>query len=281
MPTVRLTLTVPDGHRETLVAELSEWGFDAFEERDDALLAYAPARAWTDTAREAVAGWLDAVGAPPPVDEVLPEQNWNAAWEASIQPLAVGAFVVAPTWAEAPDLDGRTRLTIDPKMAFGTGYHETTRIVLRLVPGAVGAMPVPSVLDVGTGTGVLAIAALKLAAKATAVGVDIDPWSATNATENAALNGVADRFAVREGSIEAVPESGFGLVVANIIRSIVEPMYPDLVAKRAPGAPLVLSGLLVTERDAAVAQLGALGLALVEEASENEWWGGVFGTAAQ
>lgn len=281
MSTVRLTLTLADGHRDALVAELSDLGFDAFEDTDGALLAYAPARVWTDTARETVERWLGAVGAPPLLEEVLAEQNWNATWEASIQPLAVGAFVVAPTWAEAPDLGGRTRLTIDPKMAFGTGYHETTRIVLRLLPGAVGAMPVPSVLDVGTGTGVLAIAALKLRAEATAIGVDIDPWSAANATENAALNGVAERFAVREGSVEAVPEAGFGLVVANIIRSIVEPMYAALVAKRAPGAPLVLSGLLASERDGAVARLADLGLALSEETSENEWWGGVFATAGR
>ena len=277
MPTVRLTLALADDARDPLVAELSDLGFDAFEDTDDALLAYGPARVWTDTARESVAGWLDAVGAPPALEEVIPDQNWNAAWEATIQPLAVGRFVVAPTWAQTPDLDGRTRLTIDPKMAFGTGYHETTRIVLRLLPDAVGAMPMPTILDVGTGTGVLALAALKLNAEATAVGVDVDPRSATNAAENAALNGVASRFEVREGSLGVVPERGFGLVVANIIRSIVEPMFPDLVALRAPGAPLVVSGLLASERDATVARLAELGMTLGAEATENEWWGGVFG----
>lgn len=279
MPTVRLHLLVPGAPREPLVAELSDLGFDAFEETDDALLAYAPARVWDDLAREQVAAWLDALGAPPAEVTVLEDQNWNATWEATIQPLAVGAFVVAPTWAELPDLAGRELLLIDPKMAFGTGYHETTRIVLRLLPDAVAAMPggAPTVLDVGTGTGVLALGALRLDPAATALGVDIDPWSTTNATENAILNGVADRFAVREGSIDGVLEDGFGLVVANIIRSILAPMIPALVAKRAPGAPLVLSGLLVAERDGVVATLAELGMALRAEATENEWWGGVFG----
>ena len=281
MPTVCLRLLVPDARREPLVAELSDLGFDAFEETDDALLAYAPARAWDDAAREHVAAWLDALGAPPAEAEVLAEQNWNATWEATIQPLAVGAFVVAPTWAELPELAGRHLLRIDPKMAFGTGYHETTRIVLRLLPEAVAAMPAgaPAVLDVGTGTGVLALGALRLRPDATALGVDIDPWSATNATENAGLNDAADRFEVREGSLDVVPEGGFGLVVANIIRSILAPMLPALVAKRAPGAPLVLSGLLTTERDGAVATLAGLGLALRAEATENEWWGGTFSDA--
>ena len=282
MPTVCLRLPVPGAHREPLVAELSDLGFDAFEETDDALVAYGPARVWDGPAREQVDAWLEALGVPPVEAEVLEDRNWNAAWEATIQPLAVGRFVVAPTWAELPDLAGRALLRIDPKMAFGTGYHETTRIVLRLLPGAVAAMPgrAPAVLDVGTGTGVLALGALRLRPDARALGVDIDPWSAANATENAALNGLAGRFEVREGSLDVVPEDGFGLVVANIIRSILEPMYAALVAKRAPGAPLVLSGLLAAERDGAVAALAALGMALRAEAAENEWWGGVFGEGA-
>ena len=280
MPTVRLTLAVPGAARDAWVAELSDLGFDAFEDTDAALLAYAPAAAWTDTARQAVRQGLRAAGLPPAQETVLPDRNWNEAWEATIQPLTVGAFVVAPTWAELPALGGRALLRIDPKMAFGTGYHETTRIVLRLLPGAVASMPAPTVLDVGTGTGVLALGALRLAPAATALGVDIDPWSATNATENAALNGAADRFTVREGSLDVVPEDGFGLVVANMIRSILSPMLPDLVARRAPGAPLVVSGLLATERDEAVATLAGLGLELRDEGAENEWWGGTFGETA-
>ena len=189
-------------------------------------------------------------------------------------PIDVGPFVVAPTWAElGPGVAPEAVLRIDPKMAFGTGYHETTRIVLRLLADAVpeGAR----VLDVGTGTGVLAIAALRLGATS-ALGVDVDPWSVTNGQENASLNGVADRFEVREGSVEVVPEGGFGLVVANIIRSILEPMLPALVAKAAPGAPVVLSGLLREERDRVVDVMADLGCTLRTEETENEWWGAVW-----
>ena len=109
-------------------------------------------------------------------------------------------------------------------------------------------------------------------AAATALGVDIDPWSVANARENAEVNGVADRFENRLGSLEEVPETGFPLVLANILRSILVPMMPGLAAHLAPGGTLVLAGILQTERTAMLAATEASGLSVLEEATENEWW---------
>jgi ribosomal protein L11 methyltransferase len=275
--TLRLTLAVADdGAREPLLADLADLGFDAFEELADALVAYAPAPRWDGPAREAVGALLRERGltAAALTEEVVPDQDWNAAWEASLQPIEAGSFVVAPSWTEVPaDAGGAVVLRIDPKMAFGTGYHETTRLCLRLLPGAVPQAG--RVLDVGTGTGVLAIAALRLGA-ASAVGVDIDPWSVTNGRDNAALNGVDDALDVREGSLEVVPETGFDLVVANIISSILEPLIPGLVERAAPSASALLSGLLAAERDRIVERMAGEGFDLVAEESENEWWGGLW-----
>ena len=272
--TLRLSVPV-DGHaREALVADLADLGFDAFEETPDGLVAYAPASRWDGPTQEAVARLADALGAGLVDAEVVADRDWNAQWEASLQPIEAGPFVVAPSWtAVPPGLSGRTVLRIDPKMAFGTGYHETTRLVLRLLADVVPRDG--RVLDVGTGTGVLAIAALRLGARS-ALGVDIDPWSVTNGRDNAALNGVADAFEVREGSLDVVPETGFDLVVANMIRSILDPMLPGLVSRATTGACVVLSGLLVTEREHAVDVMNELGMQLGEERTENEWWGGVF-----
>ncbi|GAB5537763.1 MAG: 50S ribosomal protein L11 methyltransferase [Rubricoccaceae bacterium] len=268
--TVALTLSVPDPLREPLIAELADLGFDAFEETDDALRAYIPAPGWDAVAREAVDRWIRGAGLASEAitEEVIEDQNWNETWEKSIQPIEVGPFIVAPTWAEVPD-GGRTVLRIDPKMAFGTGYHETTRLALKLLADRVpeGAR----VLDVGTGTGILAIATL-LRGASSAVGVDIDPWSVTNGRENAALNGVADRFEVREGSVEAVPETGFTFGIANIIRSILQPLLPEIAARLVPEAPFIVGGLLQTERDTFVDALAEVGYQPVEEATENEWW---------
>ena len=275
--TLRLTLAVADdGTREPLLADLADLGFDAFEEADDVLVAYAPAPRWDGPTQEAVGALMRQRGLDVDAltEEIVPDQDWNAAWEASLQPIEAGPFVVAPSWTEIPpDLAAATVLRIDPKMAFGTGYHETTRLCLHLL--AECAPEGGRVLDLGTGTGVLAIAALRLGA-ASAIGVDVDPWSVDNGRDNAALNGVGDALEVREGSLEVVSETGFDLVIANIIRSILEPMLPGLVAKATPEAPVVLSGLLATEREHVLGVMADLGYRAEAEVAENEWWGARF-----
>lgn len=271
--TVSLSFRIPDRYREPLVAELADLGFDAFEETDEALVAYSPASAWDAVGREAVDRWVRSVGLASSVvtETLIEEKNWNEAWEASLQPIEVGPFIVAPTWAKVPE-SGRTVLYIDPKMAFGTGYHETTRLALKLL--ATLELEGVRLLDVGTGTGILAIAALRRGAHS-AVGVDIDPWSVVNGRENAVLNGVDDRFEVREGSVESVPETGFSFGIANIIRSILQPLLPEIAARLAPEAPLLVGGLLLAERDAFVDALRGVGYTAVTEDSENEWWSAV------
>ena len=265
--TLRLAAAAPREQRDALVARLAEAGFTAFEDTPHAVVAYA---AVGTVDRGATAEALRLAGASDAAETTLADQNWNADWEATIQPTRVGNYVVAPTWADLPpDLAALTVLRVDPKMAFGTGYHESTRLALRLLEGRVPRGG--RVLDVGAGTGVLALAALKTGA-ASAIGVDIDPWSVGNARENADLNGVADRFENRLGSIDEVPETGFDLVVANILRSILVPMTPDLASRLAPGGTLVLAGILVAERSEMLAATEAAGLRLADEATENEWW---------
>ncbi len=269
--TLRLAVTVLPDLRELLVARLAAAGFDAFEDTPDGVAAYAPVGT---VDRTALADALAATGVHTADETTVPDQNWNAAWEATIQPTRVGPFIVAPTWAELPpDLAALAVLRIDPKMAFGTGYHESTRLALGLLAPLVP--PGGRVLDVGAGTGVLALAALATGA-ASAIGVDIDPWSVDNAQENAALNGVADRFENRLGSIEEIPETGFPLVLANILRSILVGMMPELAARVAPGGALVIAGILNTERQTMLDVCAENGLALDAEATENAWWAGAF-----
>jgi ribosomal protein L11 methyltransferase len=271
MKTLELVLHVPDRYHEFLIAELADLDFDSFEQGDDRLTAYAPATRWSDVRREAVEHWLRAHDLPVQMEErIVREENWNARWEETVRPLAVGRFLIKPTWADLPpEHADKVLLEIDPKMSFGTGYHESTRLVLRFLPGLIRG--VETVLDAGTGTGVLAIAALKLGAD-TAVGFDIDPWAQTNATENALLNGVADRFEVREGSLDAVPEGPFDLVFANINRNVLLSLTPGFAEKLAPDGRLVLAGLLRSDRDVMLDAVRAAGLAVYDEATENEWW---------
>ncbi len=271
METLALTIRLDEGLHELLIAELAEIGFDAFMEEGDELKAYGPVGAWREIEAKLM-GWLRArlVEAQIKV-EMLPEKNWNATWEASIEPLDVGRFVIAPTWANlGPEHAAKELLLIDPKMSFGTGYHESTRIAIRLLERIVKEGDV--VLDAGTGTGILAIASLKLGARS-ALGFDIDTLAVESAAENATLNAVGDRFEVREGAIEVVPEAGYDVVLANMVRYRLEPLIPQLAQKLRSGGHLVLAGLLRSEKDHMMTVLHPVGLEFSDETEENEWWG--------
>jgi ribosomal protein L11 methyltransferase len=274
MKTVALTIDVEDDLQELLIAELADLDFEAFEQEEDRLTAYVPAARWNDAAREHIEAWLAGHGLPAPLrEEVIPAQNWNRQWEETIRPIVVGRFLVRPTWAEAPaGAEDRILLEIDPKMSFGTGYHESTRLALHFLPAVV--RPGDRVLDAGTGTGILAIAALKLGA-ATAIAFDIDEWAQENAVENFYLNGVADRVTFREGSIDVVPETGFDVILANIHLSVLLEMLPAFAARLRPGGRLLLAGLLRQDRDR-ICTAAAHGFTLALEDAENEWWAGVW-----
>ena len=271
MQTLILTVHAPAELHELLIAELSDLDFTAFEEAEGRIIAYGPANRWSDASRQQVEAWLHGSGLPVSMEEeIAPDINWNERWEASIEPLPVGPFLIVPSWkdvGEAPA--GLEILQIDPKMAFGTGYHASTRLALRFLPDVVHGGE--KVLDAGCGTGILALAALKLGA-GSAVGFDFDPWARINAEENAERNGLDGRLVVREGSTETVPERDFDLVLANINRNALLAMLPWLRDARRGDGPIVLAGLLVEDRERVLAEAEAAGLDLQAEAAEDEWW---------
>ncbi|MDX1639818.1 MAG: 50S ribosomal protein L11 methyltransferase, partial [Balneolaceae bacterium] len=156
-----------------------------------------------------------------------------------------------------------------PKMAFGTGYHETTRLMLHLLPDVIekGSW----VLDAGTGTGVLAIGAVKLGAS-NVFAFDIDDWSITNALENAYINQVDSEVEIRKGSIEVVPgNSLYDAVLANINRNTIIELLPDLTRHVKPGGCLLLSGLLISDRQHVLDQEPLNPFRLVQSRRENDW----------
>jgi len=280
MATIILTLPIPEELHELLVAELSDLDFDAFEQDGSKLIAYGPASRWNDVSRQQIETWLHMQGLEPVFqEEVAPEVNWNARWEASIEPIAVGPFLIKPSWHEVPEEHaGREVLEIDPKMSFGTGYHPSTRLALRFLLGVIESGD--RVLDAGCGTGILALAALRLGASR-AIGFDIDPWAGVNADENAARNGLADRLEVREGSIEIIPENDFDVILANINRNALISLLPEFVARMKSEGRLVMAGLLRMDREDMLAVAERVELALQDEASEEEWWSGVWRLANQ
>jgi ribosomal protein L11 methyltransferase len=271
MHTVEVTIYVGDDWQELLIAELADLDFETFRQEDDCLHAYLPAARWTDSKRDEIEQWLRNRGLFVPVDEeVITPRNWNELWEETIQPLAIGPFLVKPTWADVPpEHADKLLLEIDPKMSFGTGYHESTRLVLRFLPDLIRGGE--HVLDAGTGTGILAIAACKLGA-ASAVAFDIDAWAQQNAVENFLLNGVHDRVTFHAGALDAVTEARFDLILANINRNVLLGLLPALAERLADGGHFVLSGLLQTERDRMLDAARTHHFDVAHEATEGEWW---------
>ncbi len=272
---IELAIGTDSAAFDTITGALSIEGFEGFWEDGTILRAYIGNDRWhpdrLDGLREKLTRIAAELSLPPPTLTLTPvtERNWNRSWEETIRPIRVtDRIVIAPTWHPFTAGPGDIVLTIDPKMSFGTGYHETTRLMLGLLERHMTAGA--RVLDAGTGTGVLAIAALKLGA-ASAIGFDIDEWSFANAAENALLNELSGRFTIRQGDLSVIPESGFDLIVANIQKNVIEEMLPGLVSRLTPAGTLLVSGLLAGDRDSTIAALTGAGLAIADERRAGEW----------
>ncbi len=274
-PHIELAIGTDAAAFDTMTGALRVQGFEGFWEDGPVLRAYMREDLWhpdrLDPLRTSLTQIAAGLALPPPTLSLsrIAEQNWNSSWEETIRPIRVtGRIVVAPTWHPFTAAPGDIVLTIDPKMSFGTGYHESTRLALLLLEKHL--TPGTRVLDAGTGTGILAIASLKLGA-ASAVGFDIDEWSSSNAVENARLNGVSGLFTVLRGDIQAVTGAEFDMIAANIQKNVIEEMLPALAGRLAPGGTMILSGLLDTDREAIKAALAGSGLPVCDEAEEGEW----------
>jgi ribosomal protein L11 methyltransferase len=274
MDTIELTLTIPPVEHAPFLAELEEPA-TGFVQNDTELRAYVPAERWAAVDQKQLKARLAADGHPDALSiRPLESKNWNAVWEDTLSPVRAGPFLVCPTSVAPPSgRDDATVLRIDPEMSFGTGHHATTRLALRLLAEALA--PGDRVLDVGTGTGVLAIAACRIGADA-ARGVDTNPDAVRNARENVRRNEETDCVTVQEGSVDVASGTQYDLVAANITRRVLLELMPALVSRLAPGASLLLSGLLRPQRDDIRDAAASHGLALDAEAAEEGWWAGRF-----
>lgn len=213
------------------------------------------------------------IGAP----EAVPAQDWSHSWRSGFEATVVSPrLLVRPSFATARPQPGQQELVIDPGQAFGTGGHASTRLALEWIDAVASDLAAGAeVLDVGTGTGILSLAALRLS-PACAVALDLDPLAAAAAADNAAANGLAGRLRVFTGPIAAVRRGGFDLVVANLLRTELLPLLGAIAALIKPGGRAIVSGLLAGEREAVEAALVAVGLEPVDvrerEDDNGERW---------
>jgi ribosomal protein L11 methyltransferase len=195
------------------------------------------------------------------------DRDWLGEWKKSWQPVRVGErFLIAPPWSEVEEADERIIIRIEPGMAFGTGTHETTRLCLEAIEKYFEG---ESFLDVGTGTGILAIAAALLHPHARIEACDTDGEAVEIARENARLNHVADRITFRVGSIDETTASA-QTVCANLTADVIVPLLPALVG--ATCGRLILSGILDSQTELVQSRLFESGIAQVSEiAADGEW----------
>lgn len=201
------------------------------------------------------------------VCEGVRQEDWESGWKAYYHAMDIGErLAIVPSW-EQYETD-RAVITLDPGMAFGTGTHETTALCLRALDGCIRGGE--RVLDIGTGSGILAIAALKLGAAA-AEGVDIDPMCVRTAGENAARNGVQDRFTVLIGDLSDRASGVYDVICANIVANAICALAPAVPALLAPQGVFFASGVIDTRRDEVIEALRAAGLAVRAVREENGW----------
>jgi ribosomal protein L11 methyltransferase len=196
------------------------------------------------------------------------DRDWTEAWKAGYQPQRIGRLVIVPSWLEPPDESDAVILRLDPGMAFGTGLHPTTRACLALLQ-EVGPMPA-RVLDVGSGSGILGLAALALGAGSVDA-VDTDAEAVAATASNAEANGYAGRLAVHHGTLRELAGAPYLLVLANLVAAVLVELASALAAHLAPGGTLLASGIIADRGDEVEAALAAAGLERVERRLDGEW----------
>jgi ribosomal protein L11 methyltransferase len=200
--------------------------------------------------------------------QVVQDEDWANAWKEHFHPLQVGRVVVKPSWRGWEVQGDEIVVELDPGMAFGTGIHPTTQLTLAALQGR--AKHGVRVLDLGTGSGILAIASAKLGAEVTAL--DISEVAVDVARQNVWINGLAESITVSSGSIEVVASQRFDLILANIIASVLIDLAESLRAALQPEGELLASGIIEERADLVREAFVRAGLMLTEQKRDGDWW---------
>ena len=256
---------------DVLAAMAGEAGFETFEETETGLKGYVQQSLFD------VSVLKTALEDFPFEDTTISydireaeDRDWNEQWEQEgFEPIVISENLIIHDGRHLPDSTPNIAIEIDAKLAFGTGTHETTRMICSTL---LELQPKGRVLDCGTGTGILSICALKLGAQE-AIGYDIDEWSVDNARHNAVINQIDNRFTslLGDASILNKVEGTFDLVMANINRNILLNDMPQFVSKMNADATLILSGFYTDDCQTLIEKAQTLGLTLQQQKEDQQW----------
>ena len=271
---VEFTINPMSADASDLLAALAgDAGFETFEEAENGLKGYVQQSLFDEDAlRSCIADFpIEGISIIYNVHEAE-DRDWNEQWEQEgFEPIIIPPLAIHDG-RHLPEVESEISIEIDAKLAFGTGTHETTRMICKELISTVPELEEVRVLDCGTGTGILSIAALKLGASE-AVGYDIDEWSADNARHNAVINRVDERFTSLLGDASVIDtiEGEFDLVLANINRNILLADMPRFVSKMHSGSKLILSGFYTADSPLLIQKAADLGLTFVSQNQDQDW----------
>jgi len=263
---IETLIEAPAELHEVLIALLSEENYESFEEEESSLKAFIREEDFSPKksaqALEVLQGKIGTI-----THRSLPQINWNKEWEANYESVQVDDFCqIVPTFHEVREGFVYT-LRLDPKMAFGTGHHQTTRLMVRQMRRL--SLEDKALLDMGCGTGILAILSRKMGANPVWA-IDIDPWSEENCRENSSLNQVSG-IEIALGDAKAIPDLTFDCILANINLTVLLADIPVYTRHLKLGGILIISGFCLPDiPQIEEAYLGA-GLSLQHQQNENEW----------
>ncbi|MCS6928213.1 MAG: 50S ribosomal protein L11 methyltransferase [Saprospiraceae bacterium] len=253
---------------ELLLAYLSSSLFESFEETEEGLCAYLPhVPGWQEQA-EALLRALQRDYLLQWKTQFLPEQNWNAVWEGNFSPVIIEDFCAVRAPFHSPVQGVAVELVLEPKMAFGTGHHETTWMCLK----ALRDLPCADarLLDFGCGSGILAILAARLGAKEV-IALDVEESAFHSAIENSRINDVGDKVRVYWGSLEKLTDEVFDGIMANITRNVILASLEELHRRLCEGGWLLVSGILNKDAEEVCAAAERVGFLLENQAKRGEW----------
>jgi ribosomal protein L11 methyltransferase len=249
-------------------ALLDQHGFEGIYEDDKKLVAYIPKDNLTSAIIDSVINKMAELGCKVEcVSEDIAENNWNELWESNFEPVIIDDLCVikAPFHEEFPDI--KYRITIEPKMSFGTGHHQTTRMMLEKILEL--DMTGKCVLDMGCGTGVLSIlASMKGAFQITAI--DIDKWAVENTKENIQKNKISN-IKILMGGKDSIPDEKYDIILANINRNIILDQMSEFARVNKKSGLLLISGILAEDVDAMKEKAQSVGFNLIDSNSLSNW----------
>jgi Ribosomal protein L11 methylase len=272
----QISVRIDEPYQDLLVGQLALLGFSGFVQEEKSLSCFISANKWTSTIRAKFQTTLERFKFEFPVVDLsftvklIREENWNKTWEKQTGIVeATPHIIIKPSWKKLPKHHrNKIVLHVDPKMSFGTGHHETTRLSLSLLERFL--QPKMKVLDFGCGTGVLGIACVKLGAKSV-MAVDNDPWAIENTRENIKRNNVQRQMTVRLGSVSALPRLKYDLIVANIDFRTISRFIKSIVDRTRRKGTIILSGILTSDMPALLPLFEKNLLVPVKLDHENEW----------